>query len=228
MNEDVVIPSFNKDEGCMVCHTLDTFDPKHMVEKGYDQVVDAYAQLEDATWPRMRWLEKLLVLLPPGACVLDLGCGLGDPADIAVAQRHRITGVDISEAQLRKARQNVPTGTFIHADLATVAFPPESFDAVVSFYTLEHLPREEHPAVLAHIATWLASNGYLLLGTEAVDNPYIVGTWLGVPMFFSGYDADTVQQLIIEAGFVVQELAMETQTENGHDVHYLWVLARKV
>ena len=209
-------------------HKSDKLDPKQVVAQGYDQVADAYAQLEHtATWPRMRWLDKLLAVLLPDASVLDLGCGSGDPADIALARQHQVTGVDISEAQIIKARQNVPSGTFLHADLGSVFFPPASFDAGVSFYTLEHLPREEHAAIFGRIATWLRPGGFLLLGTEATESAGSVGTWLGVPMFFSSYDPVTVQQLISLAGLVIHETAMERQTEQRHEITYLWILARK-
>lgn len=209
-------------------HESDKLDPKQVVAQGYDQVADAYAQLEqEATWPRMRWLAKLLAVLPSGASVLDLGCGSGDPADIALAQQHQVTGIDISEAQIIKARQNVPGGTFLRADLGSISFPPASFDAVVSFYTLEHVPREEHAAIFGRIVTWLRSGGYLLLGTEAAEHAGSVGTWLGVPMFFSSYDSATVQHLIRVAGMVIQETAIERQLEQGHEIAYLWVLAQK-
>ena len=75
-------------------------DAKKLVAQGYDLVADAYAQLEnEAPWPRMRWLKKLLYRLSPGSVVLDLGCGSGDPADveiIGVSDRYRtFTGFDI-------------------------------------------------------------------------------------------------------------------------------------
>src|SRR3712207_6479405 len=92
-------------------------DPKRLVERGYDRVAHDYARLEgEAEWPRMRWLQKLLHRLEPGASVLDLGCGSGDPAAVAIAQQHTVTGVDISQTQISLARQNVPTGTFLHGD----------------------------------------------------------------------------------------------------------------
>ena len=107
---------------------------KKMVESGYDKVAHEYAKLEgEVEWPRMEWLSKLLQRLEPGASILDLGCGSGDPADIEISKRHKVTGVDISETQLRLARKNVPEGNFIHADVGLVEFPIGSFDAVVSF-----------------------------------------------------------------------------------------------
>lgn len=208
--------------------TADPIDPKLLVEQGYDRVAHDYARLEgDAEWPRLRWLRKVLDQLPPGSPVLDLGCGSGDPADIEIAREHRVTGVDISRTQIDLARRNVPAGRFIHGDLGSVTFPLASFDAVVSFYALEHLPRLEHPAILRRIHGWLRDGGQFLLCIEAGEFEDGIGEWLGVPMFFSCYDPETTQSLIKKAGFTILETAIESQLEAGHEIPYLWVLAQK-
>jgi ubiquinone/menaquinone biosynthesis C-methylase UbiE len=55
---------------------------REIVEAGYDDVADRYAELEAPghEWPRMRWLAKLLAQIEPGRAVLDVGCGNGVPA----------------------------------------------------------------------------------------------------------------------------------------------------
>jgi ubiquinone/menaquinone biosynthesis C-methylase UbiE len=202
-------------------------DPKQIVEQGYDRVAAQYARLEEGDrWPRARWLDKLLRALPPGSSVLDLGCGSGDPAGILIAQQHHLTGVDLSREQMECARRNVPSGTFLHADAASVRFPNASFDAVVSFYTLEHIPRAEHASLLGTIHRWLKACGLLLVSLEAGETEGIVGEWLGVPMFFSCFDPETMVQMIRVAGFEILETAVETQIEQGTEIPYLWVLAR--
>jgi ubiquinone/menaquinone biosynthesis C-methylase UbiE len=203
-------------------------DPKKIVARGYDQVAGQYARLEDGDpWPRTRWLEKLLHALPPGSSLLDLGCGSGDPASILIAQQHHITGVDLSGEQIKRARRNVPSGTFLHADAASIRFPDASFDAVVSFYTLEHIPRNEHASLLGAIHRWLRADGLLLVSLEAGEAEGIVGEWLGVPMFFSCFDPETMVQMIQFAGFEIVETAVENLIEQGTETPYLWVLARK-
>ena len=203
-------------------------DSKQIVAQGYDQVAGQYARLEEgAEWPRLRWLKKLLARLEPGSAVQDLGCGSGDPADIEIAKAHQVTGVDISQAQIRLARENVPTGTFIHGDAGSVNFPEATFVAVVSFYTLEHLPREEHQPLLERIYQWLQEGGYLLISTEAAEVEGVVGEWLNVPMFFSCFDPETVKQLVSESGFEILETAVEEQMEGNNEIPYLWLLARK-
>jgi ubiquinone/menaquinone biosynthesis C-methylase UbiE len=206
----------------------DSFDPKRLVEQGYDRVAHDYARLEgEAAWPRLRWLSKLLDRLEPGSSVLDLGCGSGDPADIEVAKQHQITGVDISQTQIDLARQNVPAGNFLHADAGSVQFPAASFDAVISFYSLEHIPRQEHETVLRRIHDWLRPGGFLLISTEAGDVEQLVAEWLGVPMFMSSFDPDVLKRLVVGVGFELLETATESQVEQAHDVPYLWLLACK-
>jgi len=203
-------------------------DPKRVVERGYDRVAHEYARLEgESEWPRMQWLRKLLNRLEPGSSVLDLGCGSGDPADVEISKEHKVTGIDISQTQINLARQNVPTGHFLQGDAGSVEFPPTSFDAVVSFYTLEHIPREEHKTVLRCIYKWLRAGGLLLISIEAGDFDDVMGEWLGVPMFISCFDPETMRRMVNEAGFELFETAIETQVEQGNDVPYLWLLARR-
>lgn len=203
-------------------------DPKRVVEQGYDQAAHDYARLEGETeWPRMRWLKLLLARLASGSSVLDLGCGSGDPADMEISKMHKITGVDVSQVQIELARQNVPAGRFIKGDASSVDFPPASFDAVVSFYTIEHIPRKEHEVLLRHINQWLRAGGLLLLSMEAGDYDDVIGEWLGVAMFISCYNPETMKQLVTQAGFDLLETAIETQVERDYDVPYFWILARK-
>ena len=202
--------------------------PKQVVERGYDRVAHDYARLEGETeWPRMRWLKKVLNQLSSGSSVLDLGCGSGVPADIEISKEHQVTGVDISQTQINLARQNVPAGNFLHGDAGSVEFAASSFDAVVSFYTLEHIPREEHETVLRRIHQWLRPSGLLLISMEAGDYEGFFGEWLGVPMFMSCFDPETMKRLINVAGFELLETAIETQVEQSHAIPYHWLLARK-
>jgi hypothetical protein len=50
---------------------------------------------------------------------------------------------------------------------------------------------------------------------------------LRAKMYFSCFDPDTLKRLVHEAGFEIVETAIESQVEHGHEVPYLWLLARK-
>ena len=55
------------------------------------------------------WLDRFLALLPDGASVLDLGCGMGEPiARYLIARGCRVTGVDTSQPMLALCRTRFP------------------------------------------------------------------------------------------------------------------------
>lgn len=201
-------------------------DPRPLVERGYDSVADRYAALEreGREWPRMRWLRKLLAAVEPGGRVLDVGCGNGLPATREIARDHSAIGIDISGEQVERARKNVPDAEFVQGDLSEVGLERQ-FDAITAFYVIEHLPRERHADILRRFHDWLAPGGHLLMTIEPEDEPGKVGDWLGEPMFFSQFDAETTLGLLADAGFSVVEQAIEDQYEGDREVTYMWVLA---
>ena len=202
-------------------------EPKDIVAAAYDAVAERYAALEREEWPRSRWLRDLLGRLPRGSAVLDLGCGNAVPAAREVLARgHAYVGVDVSARQLELARAHTPDATFVHADMAALDFPEAAFDAVVSFYAIGCIPRREHAELLGRIRRWLRPGGWLLLSEEDRDLDDTVGTWLGVPMFGSGFDAATQRRLVEDAGFAVERAAVEVQTEEGTEIPFSWLLAR--
>jgi SAM-dependent methyltransferase len=205
-------------------------DPKRTVADGYDLIAQRYLDWSDLnpSSQRTRYLERLLGLLPAGAELLELGCGAGIPVARALAERCRVTGVDISAAQIALARQHVPGATFIQADMAALDFPPAVFDAVVGFYSLIHLPRAEHAALLGRIASWLRPGGLLLATMGAGDAPgNVEPDWLGAPMFWSHFDADTNRALVRQAGLDLLDDSVIADDEHGQPVPFLWIVARK-
>jgi SAM-dependent methyltransferase len=201
-----------------------------LVELGYTAVAERYRRAVEATDfdPRLRFLAGLAERLPDGAEVLDLGCGAGRPNAALLAERFRVTGVDVSERQLELARAAVPGATFLHADIAEVELPEGAFDATVALYSIAHLPRERHGPLYDRIAGWLRPGGLFLASLACSDEPgTIQEDWLGAPMYFSSFDAATNRRLIEAAGFAVLHDEVVTMCEGGSaDSTFQWVLGR--
>jgi 2-polyprenyl-3-methyl-5-hydroxy-6-metoxy-1,4-benzoquinol methylase len=111
--------------------------------------------------------------------------------------------------------------------MAQVSFAPATFDAIVAFYTIEHVPREQHATLLERFGSWLKEGGYLLFTTESEEGAGLVGDWLGAPMYLSQYDSDTTVQLLGTADFEVVSTNSETQLEGNRPVEYVWFLAQR-
>jgi SAM-dependent methyltransferase len=205
-------------------------EPEELVRRGYDAIADRYAEWASSfESPALRWVEKLEQRLRKRSRVLDLGCGGGGPATQALAARHDLVGVDISERQLERARRLVPEARYLKADASEVAFEPASFDAVVSLFLLGHVPRAKQRPLLERIFGWLVPGGRLLatLGTANADDE-VEADWLGAPMFFASYDEAWNRQALESTGFALEEARVVPVEEPGHGVvSFMWVLARK-
>jgi SAM-dependent methyltransferase len=204
--------------------------PQDVVARGYDAGADAFAawQAEITGWNRLGRVEGLLELLDGSPDVLELGSGAGVDSTRVLARRSRLTGIDISAEQIRRARERVPGARFVHADFTTVDLEPASFDAVVSFYVFNHVPREELGPLLGRIQAWLRPGGYLLASFGASDLPGWHGRWLdGVETFFSGYEPDVTLRLVRGAGLEIRRTELETIQEPEGEATFFWVLAAK-
>ena len=206
-----------------------TDDRTALVGAGYDTMADTWESWSAGVTddPRHEWLEALLALLPENASVVELGCGNGTGETRELARHAHLVGVDISEEQLRRARERVPDATFVQGDLTTIEFEPATLDAVVSFYVFNHVPRELLAGVFARIHGWLRPGGHFLAALGAGDIEAWTGDWLGVPMFFSSFPPATNSQLLRDAGFELVRDEPVTITEPEGAVTFHWILGRR-
>jgi SAM-dependent methyltransferase len=210
--------------------TVSALDPKQVVGEGYDRIAEEHLEWVQSTRDeeRARYTHVLLDGLPTGAEVLDLGCGAGVPTTRALAQRFRVTGVDISARQIELARQHVSHARFVQADITQLDFPPASFDGVAAFYSIIHVPQEEKPGLLQDIAAWLRPDGLLVatMGAHSAKVDY-ADDFLGAPMYWSTFDSQTNRHLVEEAGLHIVSAREETVEEFGEPTTFLWIVARK-
>jgi SAM-dependent methyltransferase len=201
---------------------------KQIVQDGYDVLAEAYLRVRRTDSEDVRLLADLSSRLPDGARILDAGCGAGIPVASTLSERFSVVGVDISERQIALARENVTNAEFIQADLVTLDLPDASFDAIVSYYAIIHVPRAEHPALLANFRRMLVPGGLLLVSMGASDNPD--GTednWLdgGAPMYWSHFGREDNLRMLADAGFdIIWERLVTEEEEFGGGTH-LFVLA---
>lgn len=205
-------------------------DPRvEIVAKGYDEIADAFAdwrnRIEDD--PRREWADDLVTRLPAGARVLELGCGSGSSETIELASRFSLVGVDVSSEQIRRARASVPGAELVRADLLELTLPDESFDAVCSFYVLNHVPREHLGGLLERIARWLRPGGLAMHAFGASDLEGWEGEWLGADTFFSGYEPSENRRLVESAGLTILRDEVVEIVEPEGPVRFHWILARR-
>ena len=205
-------------------------DSKALVAQSYDQIADAYLVWSQTTRvaERIRYTKLIRDSLVKGADLLELGCATATHTTTELARHCNYTGVDISPRQIEMAKAQLPHLTFICADMTELNFLPESFDGIVAFYSIVHVPRQEQPALLRKIALWLRPRGFFVASFTAgsLEGGY-EEDWLGAPMYWSGYDPRTTIRMVEEAGLEIVSAQEETEEEFGEATTFLWVVARK-
>ncbi|KEF51190.1 uncharacterized protein A1O9_12804 [Exophiala aquamarina CBS 119918] len=207
---------------------------KSLVQQSYDKIAQEYNDWTSAIEsPRVPKLHDLLALVPNSSegAVLELGCGAGIPGTQLLASKFRtVVANDISDAQIDFAKKNLQSDKvkFIAGDMTKLTFAPSHFDAVVAFYSIIHLPREEQLGMFKQISSWLKPGGYLLCNLGTTDDPGKSVTWLGdTQMFWSGFDADKYHQILTERGLGLIKSEIIPDDEDGKITPFLWVLAQR-
>jgi len=205
---------------------------RDLVRHGYDAVSAAYrdddgrhnSATAEHTDQYKGWVDELARLLKPGARVLDLGCGVGLPATKQFVEKgFEVIGLDISAAQIERARKLVPGAKFIQADMATWEAEPGSFDAIASFYALIHVPLQDQRDLLPRVRRWLRPGGAFL---AIVGHGRWTGleSYLGAPMFWDHADTAAYLEWLRDVGLAPVWDRFIPEGSSGHTL----VLARAV
>jgi ubiquinone/menaquinone biosynthesis C-methylase UbiE len=153
----------------MIDHEL-----KNAVRKSWDQSSDRYDSCSGhgigTTEEKAAWMQELDRHLPGTPLkVLDVGCGTGAMGLLFAGMGHQVTGVDLSEGMMAKAREKacaqklsieLKTGDAEH-----LPFNDGSFDVVVNRHLLWTLP---HPQIALKEWNRVLKNGGVVLIIEGV------------------------------------------------------------
>jgi SAM-dependent methyltransferase len=115
-----------------------------------------------------------LARIGPRDAVLDLGSGSGTDSFVAALTADRVVGVDMTDAQLEKARQLAAEGGFENVEFLAgyIEKPPVAdggFDCVISNGVINLSP--DKPAVFAAAASALQPGGRLALADIVSAKP---------------------------------------------------------
>jgi cyclopropane fatty-acyl-phospholipid synthase-like methyltransferase len=193
-----------------------------LVRDAYNKCAEDYSSTRDL-FKNKKYLDMLTGYLKPKSKILDIGCGAGKPIDeYLVSKKYKVTGIDISEKQIELAKINVPQAIFSVKDMSVLNFSKNSFDAVISFYAIFHIPREGHLGLFKKILEILKPSGYFL-ATLGFDNWEGSEEFHGVTMHWSQYSKDKNLKLIKEAGFEI----VKAEIDKSGGEHHFVVLAKR-
>jgi cyclopropane fatty-acyl-phospholipid synthase-like methyltransferase len=208
---------------------------QELVREGYNLIAKDYlAWIQQRPTAHHVKLQQILEYLDASSKVLELGCGAGVPVTAVLTQHvAKVVANDYSEEQVALAKANAPQAEFIHGDMTQLGIPPETFNAVVAFYSFFHVPREKHEALIKSIYGWLQKDGVLLFTYSAHGEEGIYPVFLGTRMYFSSFGTEQIIEIVRSCGFTIVQQEVRAQgnvedpTDPDNDTSFLWILAKK-
>lgn len=169
------------------------------------------------------WLDAFLAHVPQGGSVLDLGCGSGEPiARYLIEQGRQVVGVDVSPDLIELCRARFPDQAWIAADMRGLDLD-RTFDGVIAWHSLIHLPLEAQPAMLGLFARYLRPGGALLFTTGS-EHGETIGEWRGEPLYHGSLSLDAYRIGLDEAGLDVRRRVVNDENCGGATV---WLAQRR-
>ncbi len=200
-----------------------TYQTYNLIAKQY--VDKYYVDLTDVPY-----INLLLKDLPKGTKVLDAGCGAGQFTAYMQKQGFDALGIDMSDAMLDFARQKSPDAAFKKMDFTQMSFAPKSFGAILSAYSLIHVPEKEVVTTLKGFANALTDAGKVLIIAQKGESDHVVNEpyQLGGKLFLNFFTVDRLKNHLIQAGFNVV-FVQEILTVKAYSLadHIIYMMGQK-
>ncbi len=133
---------------------------------------EAYSKLDcgNTYYLAYRDLPEIAGKYVQGRAALDFGCGTGRSSRFLRRLGFEVTGIDISEDMLHKARQTDPGGDYrlvADGDLGPLA---SGYDLALSAFTFDNIPADDKLSLFKQLARLLKPQGVLV---NLVSSPEI-------------------------------------------------------
>jgi SAM-dependent methyltransferase len=160
-------------------------------------------------------LDQFLALLPPGASILDIGCGSAEPiARHLIEQGYNVTGVDSSPALIDLCRSRFADQQWIVADMRTLSLD-RRFDGILAWDSFFHLCHEDQRAMFPIFRCHAAPRAALLF-TSGPSHGEAIGTFQGEPLYHASLDAAEYRALLDTTGFDLVAHIVEDYDRGEH------------
>lgn len=189
------------------------------VWKLYDEFAERFDSDRGRDLGEIKYLSEVASRLAPGASVLDLGCGGGEPiARFFLDRGFALSGVDAEPAMIALCRARFRGATWIVEDMRRIALG-RRFHAIIAWDSFFHLNADDQRAMFPLFRDHVVAGGVLLF-TSGSDAGEAIGKLYGQPLFHASLSVEEYRQLLAGHGFSVIAHSVEDPDCGGHTVWF--------
>ncbi|MFF0265854.1 class I SAM-dependent methyltransferase [Kribbella sp. NPDC004536] len=182
------------------------------ISTSYDNVAASYASMivDAADWEVEAFDLLAKLVAGSGRPVLDVGCGPGRTTGSLAERDLPVIGIDLSPGMIEVARRDHPSLDFRVGSMTALDLPDGSASAVVSWWSIIHLPREVVPQALAEFHRVLAPGGFVLLGFHVGEqSTHKTSGYGGHPMniYVHRWTGPALTELAVAAGLTPYQVS---------------------
>jgi SAM-dependent methyltransferase len=148
-----------------------------------------------------------VMLPPPGALTLEVGCGEGRVTRDLLDRGHRVVALDGSPTLLRYARESDPVQRYVLTDAHSLPLPDAAVDLVVAYNSL--MDFDDMPVAVAEVSRVLTVNGVFCI---CITHPMLEGG------AFEGEDDDA--PYVLREPYLTTRRFDATFTRGDHTMHF--------
>jgi trans-aconitate methyltransferase len=178
----------------------------------YDKIATWWQRHHTASSYGVSQLQRTLRFAPKGGLALDVGCGAGGRLiEVLTQANFAVTGVDVSEEMIQLARAAHPDHEFIHADISRWQ-SAQTFDVIVAWDSLFHLPYARQETVIAKLCTLLSPQGVLMY-TFGNGQGEHTDQWHNDTFYYSSLGINKNLALLASNGLSIMHLELDQYPE---------------
>jgi len=176
-------------------------------------------------------LDRFSGMIKADSTICDAGCGPSGHIGKYLAEKgHKVVGIDISQKCINFAVSTHPEIEFKVMDIMKTDFKDETFDAIISFYSIIYTPKEHINKIFAEFNRILKKGGKLLVvvkkGTEEgiIDDEWYEGN----KVYFTHFVEEEIGEYITNNNFKSDFIASRKPYDFEFNVERIYSISTKI
>jgi len=186
-------------------------DINSMTRQAYNLAAQKYHDLFHNEMNEKEYDRKLLdsfaSRLKNNSLICDAGCGpSGHIGRYLFDKGLKVVGVDISEKCVEFAQLHNPDMKFECADISSLPFDNNSFEGLISYYSIINTPKIYVSGIFAEFHRVLKPEGYLLVAVKAGTTEGYINDLLGIKtkIYSALFTQEEILNYFSKAGFLLE------------------------